>query len=118
MHGHRAVRTGAGRDPHRYLGGGRPGHHTVTAADALTGTGTGLGSAPGHIYWTDSSCGTVSKADLNGADPHAIITFQNAWGRWVGMSYDGLVITGWGAIARTDDEAPKIVQNLIDTGKP
>jgi transcriptional regulator with XRE-family HTH domain len=42
----------------------------------------------------------------------------NAWGRWVGMSYDGLVITGWGAIARTDDEAPKIVQNLIDTGKP
>ncbi|MBV9206045.1 MAG: transcriptional regulator, partial [Actinobacteria bacterium] len=21
----------------------------------------------------------------------------NAWGRWVGMSYDGLVITGWGA---------------------
>ena len=23
-----------------------------------------------------------------------------AWGRWVGMSYDGAVISGWGVIAR------------------
>ena len=41
-----------------------------------------------------------------------------AWGRWVGMSYDGAVITGWGAIARTEDEAGKVVQDLIDSGKP
>jgi len=34
------------------------------------------------------------------------------------MSYDGAVITGWGAIARAEEEAEKIVQNLIDTGKP
>ncbi len=39
----------------------------------------------------------------------------HAWGRWVGMSYDGEVITGWGAIARTEEEAGKIVQDLIDS---
>lgn len=32
----------------------------------------------------------------------------------VGMSYDGVVITGWGALARTQDEAHKVVQDLID----
>jgi len=41
-----------------------------------------------------------------------------AWGRWVGMSYDGAVITGWGAIARSEAEANKVVQDLIDSGKP
>jgi hypothetical protein len=41
-----------------------------------------------------------------------------AWGRWVGMSYDGAVITGWGAIARTEEEANKVGQDLIDSGKP
>jgi transcriptional regulator with XRE-family HTH domain len=39
----------------------------------------------------------------------------HAWGRWVGMSYDGLVISGWGAMARTDDKARQLVQELIDT---
>jgi transcriptional regulator with XRE-family HTH domain len=41
-----------------------------------------------------------------------------AWGRWVGMSYDGEVITGWGAMARTHDEAHCCVQDLIDTKEP
>lgn len=41
-----------------------------------------------------------------------------AWGRWVGMSYDGAVITGWGVMARTSDEAKQVIQNLIDSGKP
>jgi hypothetical protein len=31
------------------------------------------------------------------------------------MSYDGIVITGWGAIARTDDQARQIVEDLTDT---
>lgn len=39
----------------------------------------------------------------------------HAWGRWVGMSYDGAVITGWGAIARTADHAADIVRDLVDT---
>jgi hypothetical protein len=30
------------------------------------------------------------------------------------MSYDGLVITGWGAIARTKEHAAKLVQGRID----
>lgn len=37
-----------------------------------------------------------------------------AWGRWVGMSYDGLVVTGWGALARTAELAAKTVQEHID----
>lgn len=42
----------------------------------------------------------------------------HAWGRWVGMSYDGLVITGWAAMARTADQARSTVRDLIDTGGP
>jgi DNA-binding XRE family transcriptional regulator len=41
-----------------------------------------------------------------------------AWGRWVGMSYDGEVITGWGGMARTEEEAHKVVQDLIDSKEP
>jgi hypothetical protein len=29
------------------------------------------------------------------------------------MSYDGLVITGWGAMARTQEHAPQLVEDLI-----
>ncbi|MGH3501375.1 MAG: hypothetical protein ACRDQA_10885 [Nocardioidaceae bacterium] len=42
----------------------------------------------------------------------------HAWGRWVGMSYDGHVITGWGALARTDEDVHKIVQDLVDSEQP
>jgi hypothetical protein len=35
-------------------------------------------------------------------------------GRWVGMSYDGVVVTGWGAIARTEELADKVVEDLIN----
>lgn len=38
-----------------------------------------------------------------------------AWGRWVGMSYDGLVITGWSGLARDAGQADRIVQRLIET---
>lgn len=38
----------------------------------------------------------------------------HAWGRWVGMSYDGDIITGWGSIARDEEHAPRIVQDLLD----
>jgi transcriptional regulator with XRE-family HTH domain len=41
-----------------------------------------------------------------------------AWGRWVGMSYDGEVVTGWGVMARSNDEAHDVAQHLIDSGKP
>ena len=45
----------------------------VTAIDALTGTGTGLGSAPGHIYWTETLPsavnGTINQAGLDGSSP-------------------------------------------------
>jgi hypothetical protein len=36
-----------------------------------------------------------------------------ARGRWVGMSYDGPAVTGWGAIARTKDQAHQVVLDLI-----
>jgi hypothetical protein len=36
----------------------------------------------------------------------------NMTGRWVGLSYDGPIITGWGAIARTQDEVTDLMTNL------
>jgi transcriptional regulator with XRE-family HTH domain len=41
-----------------------------------------------------------------------------AWGRWVGMSYDGAVITGWGAMARTEEEVNKVIQDLTSSENP
>jgi transcriptional regulator with XRE-family HTH domain len=41
---------------------------------------------------------------------------DQARGRWIGMSYDGQVVTGWGAFARTQELAHKLVQDLIDQG--
>ena len=54
------------------------------------------------------------SGDLLPLHPHGTY----AWGRWVGMSYDGEVITGWGAIARTNDEAHRVVKDLVSTEKP
>jgi transcriptional regulator with XRE-family HTH domain len=38
----------------------------------------------------------------------------HAWGRWVGLSYDGLVVTGWAAMARDEALSRDTVLNLID----
>ncbi|SBW19473.1 helix-turn-helix domain-containing protein [Candidatus Protofrankia californiensis] len=35
-------------------------------------------------------------------------------GRWVGLSYDGKIITGWGAMARSDEEARALIASLKD----
>jgi transcriptional regulator with XRE-family HTH domain len=39
-------------------------------------------------------------------------------GRWVGLSYDGKVITGWGAMAHSDDETRQLLAELLDGGVP
>ncbi|KPC74352.1 DNA-binding protein, partial [Thermoactinomyces vulgaris] len=40
--------------------------------------------------------------------PHGI----HMKGRWVGMSYDGAIRTGWGAIARTEADARALIEVL------
>lgn len=40
--------------------------------------------------------------------PHGI----HLRGRWVGMSYDGPIQTGWAAMAHTEDEAGKLIDSL------
>jgi transcriptional regulator with XRE-family HTH domain len=37
-------------------------------------------------------------------------------GRWVGLSYDGPIVTGWGAIAKTKEEAVALVSQLKEKG--
>lgn len=63
------------------------------------------------IGWYRSAEAAVrSKGSLYLAlHPHG----THAWGRWVGMSYDGPVVTGWGAIARTREHADQLLQDLI-----
>src|SRR5215468_17723 len=46
----------------------------LAAADALTGTGKGLGSAPGHLYWATGS--TINEAGLDGSSPRTLVTGQ------------------------------------------
>ncbi len=33
-------------------------------------------------------------------------------GRWVGLSYDGPVVTGWGCVAKTEAEALNMINKL------
>jgi hypothetical protein len=40
--------------------------------------------------------------------PHGI----HATGRWVGLSYDGNIVTGWSSMARTEAEARELVGEL------
>lgn len=40
---------------------------------------------------------------------------DHAWGRWVGMSYDGQIVTGWGSLARTQPQARQVIQDQIDS---
>jgi transcriptional regulator with XRE-family HTH domain len=37
-------------------------------------------------------------------------------GRWVGLSYDGKIVTGWGAMAREEQEATKAIEDLKNQG--
>lgn len=40
--------------------------------------------------------------------PHGI----SARGRWVGLSYDGKIMTGWGGLGRSEQEARAVVEEL------
>jgi transcriptional regulator with XRE-family HTH domain len=44
--------------------------------------------------------------------PHGI----HMTGRWVGLSYDGPIVSGWGVIARTEDEAVALMDQLRQEG--
>jgi hypothetical protein len=36
-------------------------------------------------------------------------------GRWVGLSYDGKIVTGWAAIANDEHRIPDLINSLKDT---
>jgi len=60
--------------------------------------------------WYAASDGSVrSKGTMYFAlHPHGV----NMSGRWVGLSYDGLIVTGWSSMAKTEDEARDLVERL------
>ena len=37
-------------------------------------------------------------------------------GRWVGLSYDGKAMTGWGVMGRSEDEARSLIEELKESG--
>jgi hypothetical protein len=49
----------------------------VTATNPLTGAGTGLGQALGHIYWANNDIsGTINEAPLTGGPVTTLVTGQ------------------------------------------
>jgi transcriptional regulator with XRE-family HTH domain len=42
--------------------------------------------------------------------PHGV----NMTGRWVGLSYDGEIMTGWGGMAHSEEEARRLIEQLKD----
>ena len=63
----------------------------------------------GWYHSTDAAVRSKDALYLS-LNPHG----DCAWGRWVGMSYDGLVVTGWGSMARTQEQAHHVVRDLAD----
>ena len=65
-----------------------------------------------RIGWYHSTDAAVrSKGTLYlSLNPHG----DCAWGRWVGMSYDSLVVTGLGSIARTKELADQAIKEHLD----
>jgi hypothetical protein len=97
-----ATLTAAGKKP------------AATATVALTGTGA-LGAAPGHLYWTNSSDGTINESNLNGSSPRVLVSGQtDAEGLAVNASH--LYWTNFGSA--TIDEANLDGSNphVIETG--
>ncbi len=41
---------------------------------------------------------------------------QQLTGRWVGLSYDGMIMTGWGSMAYSEFEARLLIDNLKEKG--
>ncbi len=60
--------------------------------------------------WYAASDGSVrSKGTMYFVlHPHGITMS----GRWVGLSYDGAIVTGWGGMGRSEDEARGIINKL------
>ena len=60
--------------------------------------------------WYAASDGSVrSKGTMYFVmHPHGI----SATGRWVGLSYDGNIVTGWSSMARTEADARELVGEL------
>jgi hypothetical protein len=46
--------------------------------------------------------------------PHGI----HLRGRWVGLSYDGAIVTGFGAMARTEEDARQLIDSLKSEATP
>ena len=63
------------------------------------------------IGWYHSTDAAVrSKGTLYlSLQPHG----DCAWGRWVGMSYDGPVVSGLGSIARTEELAAQVIRDHL-----
>lgn len=45
--------------------------------------------------------------------PHGV----NMTGRWVGLSYDGPIVTGWGTMAKSEQEARELMDKLREHGR-
>lgn len=41
---------------------------------------------------------------------------QEMAGRWVGLSYDGKIVTGWGSMARNEQDARDVIAGLKERG--
>jgi hypothetical protein len=64
------------------------------------------------LGWYAASDGAVrSKGTMYFALHHG----DKATGRWVGMSYDGPIITGWAAMARDEDQPAYLIETVKQT---
>ncbi len=64
-------------------------------------------------WYAANDGGTRSKGTMYFViHPHG----QRLIGRWVGLSYDGEIVTGYGAMAKSEDEAVDLIRKQKDAG--
>lgn len=64
-------------------------------------------------WYAANDSGTRSKGTMYFViHPHG----QRLIGRWVGLSYDGEIVTGYGAMAKSEDEAVDLIRKQKDAG--
>ena len=64
-------------------------------------------------WYAANDGGTRSKGTMYFViHPHG----QRLIGRWVGLSYDGEIVTGYGAMAKSEDEAVDLIGKQKDAG--
>ena len=86
----------------------------IAIADALGITAAELAGKPSHRIKLGGRAANEGSIRSKGTMYFVLHPYGlNMSGRWVGLGYDGRIMTGWAAMGQTQEEAEDTMQKLI-----